>query len=79
VGLSDIHTGIGEPQYRLREIDQSRAPSSHLPNWPSRTCSGNLVISRLSSTMRSRYALTCKYHESSARWMSGFPQRQQCG
>lgn len=26
------HTGIGEPQKRLREIDQSRALASHLPN-----------------------------------------------
>ena len=44
-GRRDIHTGIGQPQYRLREIDQSIAPSSHLPNWPSRMCSGTQVIS----------------------------------
>ncbi len=67
------------PQYRLREIDQSRAPSSHLPNCPSLTCSGTQVISWLSSTIRSRNAVTCTNQESTARWMSGLPQRQQCG
>ena len=34
-GSSLFHTGTGEPQKRLRVIDQSRAFSSHLPNWPS--------------------------------------------
>ena len=27
---SDAHTGMGVPQYRLREMDQSCAPSSQL-------------------------------------------------
>jgi hypothetical protein len=63
----------------LREIDQSRAPSSHLPNWPSRMCSGTQVICWFSSTIRSRNCVTCTNHESTARWISGFPQRQQCG
>ena len=31
-GRRDFHTGIGEPQKRLRVIDQSRAFASHLPN-----------------------------------------------
>ncbi len=78
-GSSLTHTGIGEPQYRLREIDQSRAPSSHLPNWPSRMCSGTQVICWFSSTIRSRNCVTCTNHESTARWISGLPQRQQCG
>jgi hypothetical protein len=34
-GSSLFHTGIGEPQNRLRLIDQSRAFSSHLPKLPS--------------------------------------------
>ncbi len=46
------------PQYRLRLIDQSRAPDSHLPNWPSLMCSGTQVICWLSSTIRSRNSLT---------------------
>jgi hypothetical protein len=61
------HTGIGEPQKRLREIDQSRAPSSHLPNWPSRTCEGIQLIFWLSATIRSRIAVTFTYHEVIAR------------
>ncbi|CAB4832511.1 unannotated protein [freshwater metagenome] len=36
-GSSLRHTGMGAPQKRLREIDQSRAFASHLPNAPSRT------------------------------------------
>ena len=31
-GLSLFQIGIGEPQYLFREMDQSRAPASHLPN-----------------------------------------------
>jgi len=58
---------MGEPQKRLRLIDQSRAPSSHLPNSPSRTCAGTQRISRFSSTMRSRKAVTFTYHEVIAR------------
>ena len=38
----------------MRLIDQSRAPSSHLPNEPSLTCSGTHVICSLSSSIRSR-------------------------
>src|SRR5690606_40807370 len=52
-GSSLFQIGIGEPQYRLREIDQSRAFASHLPNWPSLTFSGTQVICWLSSPMRS--------------------------
>ena len=44
-GLSDFQTGIGVPQKRLREIDQSRAPSSHLPKRPSLICPGIQLIS----------------------------------
>ena len=50
--------GSGVPQKRLRLIDQSRALDSHLPNWPSLTCSGTQVISWLSSTIRSRNSVT---------------------
>ncbi|CAA9414756.1 MAG: hypothetical protein AVDCRST_MAG66-2249 [uncultured Pseudonocardia sp.] len=50
-----------------------------MPNWPSRTCSGTQVICWLSSTMRSRNAVTWTNQESTARRMSGLPQRQQCG
>ena len=42
------------PSSGFAMIDQSRAPSSHLPNWPSLTCSGIQVISWFSSTIRSR-------------------------
>src|SRR3989344_6885483 len=38
---SHCHTGITLAQNRWREIDQSRAPSSHLPNLPSLMCSGD--------------------------------------
>jgi hypothetical protein len=50
----------------LREIDQSRAFSSHLPNWPSLTCSGTQVISWLSSTIRSRIAVVATNHDDTA-------------
>ena len=70
---------MGEPQKRLRLIDQSRAPSSHLPNWPSRMVSGIQWISWFSSTMRSRNSLTRTYHEERAMKMSGSPLRQHCG
>jgi hypothetical protein len=43
----------------LRLIDQSRALASHLPKLPSRTCAGVQLICWLSSTMRSRNAVTC--------------------
>ena len=66
-GSSEIHTGSGEPQKRLRLIDQSRAPSSHLPNSPSRMCSGTQWICWFSSTMRSRIAVTFTNHELIAR------------
>src|SRR6056300_430888 len=57
-GLSLFHTGIGEPQYLLREIDQSLALESHLPNWPSLTLAGTHVISSFNSSMRSRISVT---------------------
>src|SRR3989338_768034 len=41
---SHCHTGITLAQNRWREIDQSRAPSSHLPNLPSLMCSGDQLI-----------------------------------
>ena len=53
-GSSLFQTGIGLPQNRLREIDQSRVFSSHLPNWPSLMCSGTQRICWLSSSIRSR-------------------------
>src|SRR5690606_12025277 len=65
-GLSDFHTGIGEPQNRLRLIDQSRAPASHLPNEPSLTCPGTHVICWLSSTIRSRILVTATNHDDTA-------------
>ena len=66
-GSSERHTGTGDPQKRLRLIDQSRAPSSQLPKRPSRTWAGIQLIWRFSSTMRSRMAVTRTYHELTAR------------
>ena len=60
-GSSLRHTGMGEPQNRLRLIDQSRAPSSHMPKRPSRTWSGTQLICWFSSESRSRMAVTCTY------------------
>src|SRR3990167_10251111 len=37
---SHCQIGITDAQKRWREMDQSRAPSSHLPNRPSLMCSG---------------------------------------
>jgi hypothetical protein len=68
---------MGVPQYRLREMDQSRAFSSQLPNWPSRRCPGTHSICRLSSSMRSLSLVTATNQELTARWMSGLSQRQQ--
>ena len=65
-GSSLTHTGMGAPQKRLREMDQSRAPASHLPKIPSLMCSGTQVISWLSSTMRSRMAVTRTNQEPTA-------------
>ncbi len=65
-GSSERQTGIGLPQNRFREIDQSRAFSSHLPNWPSLTCSGTQVISWFSSTMRSLNVVTSTNHDETA-------------
>ena len=78
-GSSDTHTGMGAPQKRLREIDQSRAPASHLPKTPSLMWSGVQLICWLSSTMRSRIAVTRTNHEDTALYMRGLRQRQQCG
>ena len=66
-GSSLTHTGMGLPQYRLRLIDQSRAPASHLPNCPSFTFSGTQVIRWFSSTMRSRKSVTLMNHDDTAR------------
>ena len=74
-----VHTGMGEPQNRLRLMFQSRALASHLPNWPSLTCPGVQSISPFSSTMRSRNLVTATNQADRARWISGEPQRQQCG
>jgi hypothetical protein len=65
-GSSDLHTGIGEPQYRLREIDQSRALASHLPNCPSFTFSGTQVICWFSSSIRSLISVTRTNHDDTA-------------
>ncbi len=78
-GSSDTHTGSGEAQNRLREMHQSRAPASHLPNWPSLMCSGVQLICWFSSTMRSRNAVTDRNQESTALYTNGLSQRQQCG
>jgi hypothetical protein len=66
-GSSDCHTGIGVPKYRLREIDQSIAFSSHFPNWPSLTFSGYQVICWFSSTIRSLNCVTATNHDETAR------------
>ena len=66
-GSSLFQTGIGVPQKRFREMDQSRAFSSHFPNSPSRTCSGIHFTFWLSSTIRSRMAVTRTYQEFMAR------------
>ena len=66
-GSSLFHTGIGVPQKRLRLIDQSRAPSSQRPKRPSRTWPGIQLICWLSSTIRSRMAVTFTYQEPMAR------------
>ena len=78
-GSSETHTGIGAPQKRLREIDQSRAPSSHLPKMPCLVCAGVQVISSFSSTMRSRIWVTRTNQDDTALYMRGLRQRQQCG
>lgn len=39
------HNGIGVPQYRLREMFQSRAAFNHPPNLPSPTLAGTLHVS----------------------------------
>ena len=57
---------MGAPQYLLRLMFQSLAPSSHLPNWPSRMCSGDHSICLLSSTIRSRNVVTATNHEGTA-------------
>ena len=59
-----FHTGTGEPQNRLRVIDQSRAFSSHLPNWPSLMWSGTQRMPWLRSTIRCLTAVTSTNHDS---------------
>src|SRR3954451_15531301 len=78
-GSSDFQIGIGLPQNRLRLIDQSRAPASHLPNWPSLTCSGTQVIWLFSSPIRSLIAVTATNQLATALKMSGFWHGQQWG
>jgi hypothetical protein len=63
----------------LREIDQSRAFSSHFPNCPSLMCSGTQAMRWFSSTRRSLKRVTATNQELTARWMSGLSHRQQCG
>ena len=58
--------GSGAPQNRFRLMDQSRAPSSHLPKAPSRTWAGIQSISWLSSSMRSLTAVTFTNQELTA-------------
>src|SRR5205814_9771481 len=77
-GLSDFHTGIGEPQNRLRLIDQSRAFASHLPNEPSFTCSGVHAICWFSSTIRSRNGVPATNQDDPASYTGGVSHRQQC-
>ncbi len=62
-GSSERHTGTGLPQNRLRVIDQSRAFSSHLPNWPCWMWSGVQEICSFSSTMRSLNFDTATNHD----------------
>ena len=58
MGSSLRHTGIGDPQKRLRLIDQSRAPSSHMPKRPSRTWPGTQLMSELMASIRSLMSVT---------------------
>src|SRR5439155_12168956 len=53
--------------------------ASHLPNEPSRTCSGTQWICWFSSTIRSRNRVTATNHEDTALYTSGVSHRQQCG
>ena len=41
--------------------------ASHLPNWPSFTCSGYQVISWFNSSIRLRNSLTLMNHDDTAR------------
>ena len=58
---------MGEPQNRLREMDQSRALATHVPNWPCLTLPGIQVISSFSSSMRSLIWVTLTYQDVTAR------------
>ncbi len=60
--MSHRQTGMGAPQNRLREIAQSRAPSSHLPKRPSRMCDGTQLICWFAASMRSLNFVTAMYH-----------------
>src|SRR3989338_6176956 len=44
ISLVHLQIGITEAQNLCREIDQSRAPSSHCPNRPSFMCAGIQLI-----------------------------------
>ncbi len=64
---SFTHRGSGVPQTRLREIAQSRAPSSQLPKRPSRMCSGTQCTCAFTASSRSRRDSTFTYQEGIAR------------
>ena len=57
---------MGDPQKRFRLIDQSRTPSSHMPNRPSRTWFGTQLICWLVASRRSRRSVTLTNHEEMA-------------
>jgi hypothetical protein len=50
----------------LRLIDQSRAPSSHMPKRPSRTWPGTQLMSALMASIRSRKSVTFTYQDEMA-------------
>src|SRR3989338_5261689 len=60
---SQRHTGMTLAQKRWREMDQSRAPSSHLPNLPSLICSGDQLIFLASLSALSFTSITFTNHD----------------
>src|SRR5512136_2136541 len=71
--------GRGLPQYRLREMAQSRAPSSHLPNRPAFRWPGIQYTVSLVASIVGLIFSTLTNHEETARYTSGLEQRQQWG
>ena len=69
------HTGRGVPQKRLREMAQSRAPTSQLPKRPSRRCSGTHAVVALAAITFSRMASTRTNQLFTARKISGVSER----